>query len=173
MPSSITHSQLRFELAVQAIQKMAADYGSYNKIAKALGLNSAHISHLLGQRTHLSHKLDAALVRAGGLPAHSDPVLADPCPDCGQLHAVDWCVVTHGKPMQPRPASKRIRRPRFSAAADDPKMAMDQIEKYYPGLFSFNPQNYIVEFIPSSKKPIRIKAKFRGLRERPPLEIGE
>ena len=136
MPSPTTHSRARFQLATKAVERMAADYGSFNKAAKVLGINSAHLSHLLGQRAHLSIKLDAALVRAGGLPAHSEPVLADPCPDCGELHTVDWCIVSHGDPIQPRPSNGRVRRPRFSAAADDPAMALVQIDKYYPGVFS-------------------------------------
>jgi hypothetical protein len=36
--------------------------------------------------------------------------------------------------------AQRKRRPRFSLAADDPEMAMKQLEKYYPGTFFLNVQ---------------------------------
>ena len=34
--------------------------------------------------------------------------------------------------------AQRKRRPRFSVAADDPAMAFEQLEKYYPGEFFLN-----------------------------------
>lgn len=74
----------------------------------------------------------------GLLESRPETVPVIPCSQCGEAHTVDWCTHEDGKPKKPNKRARRKRLPRFSVAAYDPELAMKQLEKYYPGLFSLN-----------------------------------
>ena len=98
---------------------------SQKQVADLMGINSAHISHLF-MRDYLTPALERGLVQVKALPPRPDPIPTEPCQECGEVHVKNHCIYKR---------AGRIRRPRFSVAADDPGMALQQLEKYYPGMF--------------------------------------
>ncbi len=99
---------------------------SAKRVADLMGINSAHISHLF-MRDYLTPALERGLVQVKALPPRPDPIPTEPCLECGEVHVKNHCIYKR---------AGRIRRPRFSVAGDDPDMALQQLEKYYPGMFS-------------------------------------
>lgn len=103
-------------------------------VARLLGVNPYHVSTLLN-KGRLTPTMHRALIKRGYLEAPTELVPTEPC-WCGVVHPVGWCIYEEGPPIKPKPPGPaRKRRPRFSAAADDPALAFQQIEKYYPGQF--------------------------------------
>jgi hypothetical protein len=112
---------------------------SHAELARRLGLNSSDHISILFRESHVTPTLDRLLVKLGKIEPMPQPVPVIPCMECGKPHTVGWCVTEHGEPKQPGPKrAQRKRRPRFSVAADDPEMALQQLEKHYPGRFFLN-----------------------------------
>lgn len=120
----------RLKTAKQAVRKLVVQLGDSSKedVADYLELNSAHISHLFNH-DYLTPALERELIRARVLEPRPEPIPVEPCLECGEVHIRAHC---------PHKRAQRKRRPRFSVAADDPAMALQQLEKYYPGMFSLN-----------------------------------
>lgn len=121
-------------------ESLPADEQSDYRVAQKLDVNSAHLTKL--DEGRLSPTLYSALVREGHLEPLPNPIPTLPCRHCGQVHTVPWCAEEEGEPIKPKKSTvkrrQRKRRPRFSVAADDPELAMRQLEKYYPGVFTLN-----------------------------------
>ncbi len=138
-----TYPLLRFKRVRDEISGLLAEIPSkkrsHAELARRLGLNSSdHISRVF-RESHVTPTLDRLLVSLDKIEALPQPVPVIPCVECGKPHTVGWCVTAHGEPKQPRPKrNQRKRRPRFSVAADDPAMALEQLEKHYPGRFLLN-----------------------------------
>ncbi len=98
------------------------------QIAISMGLNSAHISHLL-KYDYLTPALERGLIIKKALAPRKDPVPVEPCLECGEVHIKIHC---------PYKRAQRKRRPRFTVAADNPEMVLQQLERYYPGMFSLD-----------------------------------
>jgi hypothetical protein len=112
---------------------------SHAELARRLGLNSSDHISVLFREDRVTPTLDRLLVKLGKLEQLPEPVPVTPCLECGKPHTIGWCIEEFGEPKRPgRKRATRNRRPRFSVAADDPEMAMKQLEKYYPGQFFLN-----------------------------------
>lgn len=63
------------------------------------------------------------------------PIEVEPCPDCGNVHIVEWCTEKDGQPVKPKrqPAKRRPTRPYFKCRPDDITQVQRQLEKHYPG----------------------------------------
>lgn len=120
----------RIKAAKRACQRLTMQMPqaeqSLEGVSRFINLNSAHISHLF-MRDYLTPALERGLVQVKALPPRPDPIPTEPCQECGEVHVKAHCIYKR---------AGRIRRPRFSVAGDDPEMALQQLEKYYPGKFS-------------------------------------
>ena len=138
-----TYPLLRFKRVRDEISGMLVEIPSkersHAELARRLELNSSDHISILFREDYVTPTLDRLLVRLGRLTPLPRPVPVVPCEECGKPHTVGWCVTEHGEPKRPGPKrAQRKRRPRFSVAADDPTMALEQLEKHYPGRFFLN-----------------------------------
>ena len=125
-----------------AIEELPAERRSMNQLAIKLGLaSSVHLTWLL-RDGDLTPMLERTLVFNELLEPRPEPVPTEPCHICAEVHRLDFCTHIFGEPATPKSTkqqrAQRIRRPRFSVAADNIEMAQAQLEKYYPGVFILN-----------------------------------
>lgn len=98
---------------------------SMKRVANLMGINSAHISFLVNH-DYLTPALERGLILVNALPPRPDPIPVEPCQECGEVHVLVHCAYKR---------AQQKGRPRFSVAANNPEMALQQLERYYPGMF--------------------------------------